>query len=141
MQSVKRLQRTRVSGQAMRHSGAADVGLYQHRYWCCWLKKLVVSVVREMVHGLRLRSVFYVLRYCPLKWICHSQHLGKEVRSGRSQLMKLFSCPRTFYRLIISIAVIQLKNRWDTELLSESVIFFSLSENCLLNQKLLRPFC
>lgn len=83
----------------MRHGGAAELGLYQ-RCYCRWFKKLVVSVVREMVHGLRLRSVFYVLQYCPLKWICHSQRLGKEVRSGRSQLTKLFSCPRTFYQLI-----------------------------------------
>lgn len=83
MQSVKRLHWIKASGQAMRHCGAADLGLYQQHY-CCWLKKLAVSVVREMVHGLRLRSVFYVHLYRPLKWICHSHHLGKEVRSGKS---------------------------------------------------------
>lgn len=55
----------------MRHCGAADLGLYQQHYYC-WFKKLAVSVVREMVHRLRLRSVFYVHLYCPLKWICHS---------------------------------------------------------------------
>lgn len=83
----------------MRHCGAADLGLYQQHY-CCWFKKLAVSVVREMVQRLRLRSVVYVHLDCSLKWICHSHRLGKEVRSGKSQLIKLFSCPRTFYRLI-----------------------------------------
>lgn len=78
----------------MRRCRAAELGLTQQHY-CCWFKKLVVSVVCEMVHGLRLRSVFYVLQYRPLKWICHSQHLGKEVRSGGSQLIdKIIFLPK-----------------------------------------------
>jgi len=63
-------------------------------------KKAIVSVVCEMVHGLCQGSVFYVLQYHPLEWSCLSQRLGKEVGLGRSQLINLFSCPRTFYRVI-----------------------------------------
>lgn len=101
------------------------------------LKADCQSIVCEVLHGLCPRSGFCALQYHPLKCICHCWHLGKEVRSGRTPLIKYFSCPRIFYQLIIWIAVWHTEWQYaieqHTELLLGSVVclvfFFPLIEN------------
>lgn len=84
VQGVKRLRWVRAPGRAVGHRGAAELGLSQQRC-CCRFKKPVVSVLREVAHGSHPMSVFSLLQYRLLRWICRSQRLGKEARAGRSQ--------------------------------------------------------
>lgn len=60
------------------------------------LKTGCQSIVCEVLHGLFLRSVFCVLKYHPLKCICHCWHLGKAVRSGRTPLISFFPVQEYF---------------------------------------------
>lgn len=84
-----------------------------------------------------MSEVCFLCTSISLKCICHCWHLGKAVRSGRTPLIKFFSWPRIFYQLIIWIAVIPLKNQWNTEFLLGSVIFFSHRKLSLFEQELL----